>query len=126
MTEIKTTGPIDSLLSEWTSAERSGDNRKLEDLLTNDFYGVGTLGFVLPKEAWLARHRQGLTYETFDLEQIRFHLYPDFALATSQNNARGSYQAQFIPKPYVTQITHSFQRAPRYLRHPTQVTSSRR
>jgi ketosteroid isomerase-like protein len=103
MTEIQTTGPettgpIDSFLSEWTSAERAGDARKLEDLLTDDFYGVGPLGFVLPKEAWLARHRQGLTYETFDLEQIQIHLYPDVALVTAQNNTRGSYQGQPIPE----------------------------
>jgi hypothetical protein len=65
MTEVKTTGPMDSFLSEWTSAERAGDAGKLEDLLIDDFFGVGPLGFVLPKEAWLARHRQGLTYETF-------------------------------------------------------------
>ena len=103
MTEIKTTRPeltepIDSFLFEWTSAERAGDNGKLENLLTDDFYGVGPLGFVLPKEAWLARHRQGLTYETFDLEQIQIHLYTEVALVTAQNNTRGSYQGQPIPE----------------------------
>jgi hypothetical protein len=103
MTEIKTTapettGPIDSFLSEWTSAERAGDNGELEHLLTDDFYGVGPLGFLLPKEAWLARHRQGLNYETFDLEQIRIHLYAGVALVTAQNNTRGSYQGQPIPE----------------------------
>jgi ketosteroid isomerase-like protein len=98
MTEVKTTGPMDSFLSEWTSAERAGDAGKLEDLLIDDFFGVGPLGFVLPKEAWLARHRQGLTYETFDLEQIQIHLYPEVALVTAQNNTRGSYQGQPIPE----------------------------
>ncbi len=97
MTEIKTAGPIAWFLSEWTSAERSGDNGKLEDLLTDDFYGVGPLGFILPKEAWLARHRQGLTYETFDLEQIQIHRYAEVALVTAQNNTRGSYHGQPIP-----------------------------
>jgi ketosteroid isomerase-like protein len=98
MTETKTTRPIDSFLSEWTSAERAGDNGKLEDLVTDDFYGVGPLGFVLPKEAWLTRHRQGLIYEAFDLEQIQIHLYAEVALVTAQNNTRGSYQGQPIPE----------------------------
>jgi hypothetical protein len=35
MTQNKTTGSIDSFLSEWTSAERVGDSGKLEDLLTD-------------------------------------------------------------------------------------------
>ena len=40
MTEIKTTapettGPIDSFLSEWTSAERAGDNGELEHVPSN-------------------------------------------------------------------------------------------
>jgi hypothetical protein len=50
---------IDSFLDEWTSAERAGDTSALAALLTDDFTGVGPLGFVLPKAAWLARHQQG-------------------------------------------------------------------
>src|SRR5690348_7421146 len=72
---------IDSFLSNWTAAERAGDTAALDALLTDDFVGVGPLGFTLPKSAWLARHMQGgLTYETFDLEETLIRLHGDAAL----------------------------------------------
>ena len=62
--------PIDSFLDEWTSAERAGDTSALAALLTDDFTGVGPLGFVLPKAAWLARHQQGtLSYQAFRFDE---------------------------------------------------------
>jgi ketosteroid isomerase-like protein len=91
--------PIDSFLSEWTSAERAGDTETLETLLASDFYGVGPLGFILPRAAWLARHRQGdLAYETFDLDEIQTHLHGEVALVTARNNTRGTYQGHPIPE----------------------------
>jgi hypothetical protein len=53
---------IHAFRSEWTTAERSGDGETLATLLTDDFSGVGPLGFILPRPAWLDRHRQGLAY----------------------------------------------------------------
>ena len=61
---------IDSFLSAWTRAECAGDIEKLEGLLADDFCGVGPLGFILPRPAWLARHRE-LAYQAFDLEEIQ-------------------------------------------------------
>jgi ketosteroid isomerase-like protein len=85
---------IHAFLSRWTTAERTGDSDTLAALLTDDFYGVGPLGFVLLRPAWLTRHRQGLAYKQFGLEEIRIRLYGDVAVVTGRNNARGTYQGQ--------------------------------
>jgi ketosteroid isomerase-like protein len=89
---------IDAFLSQWTTAERTGDSDTLAALLMDDFCGVGPLGFVLLRPAWLDRHRQGLAYEQFGLEEIRIRLYGDVAVVTGRNNARGTYQGQPLPE----------------------------
>jgi len=91
---------IHAFLSKWTTAERSGDAEMLATLLTPDFAGVGPLGFVLPRPAWLDRYRQGLAYEQFSLEEIeiRPYLYGEVAIVTARNNARGTYKGQPLPE----------------------------
>ena len=91
---------IHAFLSQWTAAERAGDAETLATLLTDDFYGVGPLGFVLPRPAWLDRHHQGLAYEQFSLEEIeiRPYLYGEVAIVTARNNARGTYKGQPLPE----------------------------
>jgi hypothetical protein len=54
---MNTPNSITSFLIEWASAERSGDVRFLEEAISEDFIGIGPLGFQLSKEAWIARHR---------------------------------------------------------------------
>jgi hypothetical protein len=88
------TEQLDTFLSEWTSAELAGDTKGLSVLLTDDFYGVGPLGFVLPRPGWIDRHRQGLVYEAFGLDEIQLRLYDSVSLVTARNNARGTYQGQ--------------------------------
>ncbi|HKB31479.1 MAG TPA: nuclear transport factor 2 family protein [Streptosporangiaceae bacterium] len=92
------TEPIDSFLSAWTSAERAGDTETLDTLLTDDFYGVGPLGFILPRPAWLARHRGGLAYESFDLDEVQTRRHGEVAIVTARNNTRGTYQGHPIPE----------------------------
>jgi hypothetical protein len=91
---------IETLLAEWATAERSGDTEKLDAaLLGDDFYGVGPLGFVLPRPAWLARHREGdLTYETFDLADVHSHPVGGAAVVTARIDARGTYRGQRLPE----------------------------
>ena len=91
---------IHAFLSQWTTAELAGDAETLATLLTDDFSGVGPLGFVLHRPAWLDRHHQGLAYEQFSLEeiQIRLYLYGEVAVVMARNNARGTYQGQPLPE----------------------------
>ena len=93
MDEISTT------LQEWAVAERTGDVRALGSLLTDDFVGVGPLGFSLPKAAWLARHQQGdLRYEAFDLDQVQTRLHDKSALVGARHTADGTFQGAPIPE----------------------------
>jgi ketosteroid isomerase-like protein len=92
------TDHISAFLSEWTTAERAGDTEKLATLLTDDFYGVGPLGFLLPRQAWMGRHGQGLVYEYFGLEEVQVRLYGDIALVAARNNALGTFQGHPLPE----------------------------
>jgi ketosteroid isomerase-like protein len=89
---------IHAFLSQWTTAESAGDSETLATLLADDFCGVGPLGFVLPRPAWLDRHHQGLAYEQFSLEEIEIRPYGDAAVVTARNIARGTYQGQPLPE----------------------------
>jgi hypothetical protein len=54
------------LLRAWSDAEARGDATALDALLAVDFRGDGPEGFVLDKDGWLDRHRQGdLTVDSF-------------------------------------------------------------
>ena len=44
----------------------------LETVLAGDFTAVGPLGFILAKQAWLARHRsRDLTYQDLSLDEVQ-------------------------------------------------------
>jgi ketosteroid isomerase-like protein len=93
------TGQIDAFLSEWTMAEQAGDTTILDQQLTADFYGVGPLGFILPRAAWLARHGQGdLAYAAFSLEEQQSRVLGPVAVVTARNNTRGTYRGHQIPE----------------------------
>jgi Domain of unknown function (DUF4440) len=90
---------VDEFLTAWTTAEQAGDIQTLEQLLTAGFYGVGPLGFILPRAAWLARHRPGgLAYDAFSLEEARTRVLGPVAVVTARNNTRGAYQGNPIPE----------------------------
>jgi ketosteroid isomerase-like protein len=91
------TQPIHAFLSEWTTAERVGDTERLAVLLADDFSGVGPVGFVLPRPAWLDRHRQGLVYEQFSLDEIQIRVYGDVAVVEARNRTQGTYHGQPLP-----------------------------
>jgi ketosteroid isomerase-like protein len=91
------TQPVDAFLTEWADAERSGNIDKLGTLLTDDFLGVGPLGFVLPKSAWLARFAGGLAYDNFDLEEVQSRQHGDAAVVTARQIGRGSIRGNPLP-----------------------------
>jgi ketosteroid isomerase-like protein len=88
---------LDSFVAQWTDAERNGDTDQLDILLTGDFLGVGPLGFVLPKNAWLARYARGLAYKSFELEEIQSRLHGDAAVVTARQVARGALGGSPLP-----------------------------
>jgi hypothetical protein len=93
------TEQTDAFLTAWTTAEQAGDTRTLEQLLTPGFYGVGPLGFILPKPAWLARHQDGdLVYTSFSLDQIQAASHGDVTVVTARNNSAGTYQGHPVPE----------------------------
>jgi ketosteroid isomerase-like protein len=95
---------LDTFLDTWTTAERDGDVAVLDRILTDDFVGVGPLGFTLPKAAWLDRHRGGdVRYETYDLDERMTRVHGDAAVVTARQVARGAYQGH--PTPEVVRAT---------------------
>jgi ketosteroid isomerase-like protein len=91
------TQTIDQFLSEWTTAEQRGDTGSLEVLLTDDFLGVGPLGFVLPKSGWLGRFSGGLAYESFTLDETHARRHGEAAVVTARQTGRGTLQGRPLP-----------------------------
>src|SRR6476469_4195188 len=81
---------IDELLTEWTESERTGDAQKLDTLLTDDFVGIGPVGFLLDKEAWLVRFDHGLAYEQLELDEVSTRRHDDTAIVIAHQHAKGS------------------------------------
>ena len=97
---------IDEFLSTWAAAERDADVATLDAVLTEDFVGVGPLGFTLPKAAWLARHRDGdLTYETYDLEEVQTRVHGDAVVVTARQVARGAFRGRPTPEALRATLT---------------------
>ncbi len=69
------------LANSWIDAEKSGESQFLEDTLTDDFIGIGPLGFMLRKNEWIERHMSGdLKYESLDLKETSVRVYNDAAI----------------------------------------------
>ena len=89
---------FEAFLTEWTTAERSGDAAALDKLLADDFTGVGPLGFTLSKQDWLDRHAAGdLKYRTFELADVAVRRYGDAAVVIAQQSAAGAYRGHEVP-----------------------------
>ena len=89
----------------WANAELRGDVNALNDLLADDFSGVGPLGFLLTKEQWLARFSSGdLKYESFVWDQTDSRLYGDAAVVVGRQTQSGTHQGNPIQAQFrVTQ-----------------------
>jgi hypothetical protein len=93
-----------TLLKTWAEAERTLDATTTEALLTDDFIGIGPVGFELDKQAWLQRQTGGqLHYEELSVDEVGTREYRNCAVTTARWNARGS--AHGHPIPEATRIT---------------------
>lgn len=98
MTSQRDTG-ISDFLSRWTQAELSGDTGAMNDVLADDFVGVGPLGFLLSKPDWVGRFGpQGLHYDEFHLEDVQTRRYGDAAIVTARQVVRGTHAGNPIPQ----------------------------
>jgi uncharacterized protein (TIGR02246 family) len=61
------------LVARWTKAEEHNDAGALDQVLADDFVGVGPLGFVLNRDQWLARFGNGLVNQAFTVEDPQVH-----------------------------------------------------
>jgi ketosteroid isomerase-like protein len=90
---------IDQFLDTWAAAEREGDAATTDRLLTDDFVGVGPVGFQLPKAAWLQRQTSGdLHYDHLSLDEVATRDYGSSAITTARWNAKGTAQGHPIPE----------------------------
>jgi ketosteroid isomerase-like protein len=92
------TDEITNFLSDRAAAELQGDTAFLDSHLTDDFVGVGPLGFMLSKQDWLARHETvDLTYDAFQLDEIQTRVYGDAAVVSVHQKAAATYQGHPVP-----------------------------
>jgi Domain of unknown function (DUF4440) len=85
------------LADAWATAELRGDTAFLETRLTDDFIGIGPLGFMLTKQEWLARHRSGdLKYESFNLDEVKVRVYNDAVILTGRQVQNAAYRGNPI------------------------------
>ncbi len=84
---------VERLAEEWIAAERRGDVGFLGRVLTDDFVGVGPLGFLLTKEQWLQRIESGaLRYEALNWGEAATRVYGDAAIVVGRQTSRATYQ----------------------------------
>jgi ketosteroid isomerase-like protein len=96
---------IETIAQQWSSAERHGDVANLASILSDDFVGVGPLGFLLTKPEWLARHQSGdLTYEAVDLDEMTVRVYDRAAILVGRQLQRGAYRGNRVDGQFRTTL----------------------
>src|SRR6478672_10747729 len=89
---------VKKFIEDWTMAERQNNARALENLLANDYIGVGPRGFMLTKEDWLQRYNSGdLSNEAFNFDDVKIRLYGDTAIVVGRQTQKTKYQGQEVP-----------------------------
>ena len=82
----------------WATAELRADTAFLKRTLADDFIGVGPLGFMLNKQAWLARHQSGdLKYDALDLNEVTVRVYGEAAVVIGRQVQSAAYRGNSIP-----------------------------
>ncbi len=94
------------LADAWATAELRGDTTFLERILTDDYIGIGPLGFMLTKQEWIVRHQAGdLKYESFSLDEVKVRVYNnDAAVLTGRQVQNGAYRGNSIQAQFRTTL----------------------
>jgi ketosteroid isomerase-like protein len=85
------TGVLD-LVGRWAAAEQGNDAEALDELLADDFVGVGPLGFVLDRDQWLGRFGNGLENRAFAVEDAQVRDYGAAAVVVGVLAQETSFQ----------------------------------
>jgi ketosteroid isomerase-like protein len=96
---------IETITQKWAAAERRGDVDELASILSDDFVGVGPLGFLLAKQEWLTRHQSGdFTYEAVDLDEVTVRVYDRAAILIGRQMQRGAYRGNRVDGQFRTTL----------------------
>ena len=87
---------LEKFAREWAAAEQREDAAFLEGALTDDFVGIGPLGFMLSKEQWLGRYAGGLSYESFAVDDVEARFYGKAVVATCRLSQAGEFQGNDV------------------------------
>lgn len=85
---------LEALVDRWAAAELAGDADGVIAALTDDFVGIGPVGFTLTREQWAARHRSGdVDNREFIVDERTVRIDEDTAIVvaklTQETVARG-------------------------------------
>ena len=83
---------LEGFIREWADAERREDVAFLRESLTDDFVGIGPLGFMLTKDQWLGRYEGGLSYDSFAIDEVAVRFYGGAAVATCRQSQSGEFR----------------------------------
>jgi ketosteroid isomerase-like protein len=86
------TTEILDLVRRWAAAEQNNDPGLLDDVLADDFHGVGPAGFVLDRPQWLARFGNGLQNRAFAVEDAQVRDYGAAAVVVGVLAQETSFQ----------------------------------
>ena len=88
---------IETLGREWATAELRADVSALRSMLTDDFIGIGPLGFMLTKQEWLDRHQSGdLIYDAVDLDQVTVRVYDGAAILIGRQVQKAAHRGNRV------------------------------
>lgn len=88
---------IETLGREWATAELRADVSALRSMLTDDFIGIGPLGFMLTKQEWLDRHQSGdLSYDAVDLDEVTVRVYDGAAILIGRQVQKAAHRGNRV------------------------------
>ncbi len=89
------------LADAWATAELQSDTAFLERLLSDDFVGIGPLGFLLTKQEWIAWLQSGdLKHDALTLDEVMVRVYNDAAIVICRLVQDATYRGT----PILTQL----------------------
>jgi hypothetical protein len=87
---------VNEFVNEWINAEKNGDVQLLTDLLNEDFIGVGPVGFILSKQQWIDRYKNGLKNEDFNFEIISERAHDNSTIIIGTQSQKGDFKGYNI------------------------------